>query len=78
MVNKKKYNDVFLEIFAIEEAQLEGLEYNAIQQWDSVGHMGLMTALEEVFDIMLDMDEIISFNSYKKGLEIIAKHNIQM
>ena len=39
--------------------------------------MALMAALEETFSIMMDMDEIIDFSSYKKGIETLKKHNIK-
>jgi len=77
MNNKEKYSNVFIETFGVDGDNLNGLEYNAIPQWDSVGHMSLMTALEESFNIMMDMDEIVGFNSYEKGMEIIGKHGVQ-
>ena len=76
MSNKKKYNESFVEIFSINEDLLEGLEYNSIPQWDSVGHMALMALLEENFEIMKDMEEIIDFSSYKKGIEILRGYDI--
>ena len=33
--------------------------------------------LEEVFDIMMEMDDIIDFSSYKKGFELIAKYGVE-
>ena len=41
----------------------------SIPQWDSVGHMTLMGALEDEFDIVLEMDDIIDFSSFKKGID---------
>lgn len=73
MTNLEKYNQAFIETFEIEEAQLEGLKYQDIVAWDSVGHMSLMAALEDAFDIMMDTDDIIDFNSYEKGKEILSK-----
>ena len=35
-----------------------------------------ISELEETFDIMMDTDDIIDFNSYKKGMEILNKYNI--
>jgi len=55
----------------------DNLEYNSIPEWDSLGHMGLIAELEEVFDIMMEMDDIIDFSSYKKGFELIAKNGIE-
>ena len=43
MENLEKYKNVFIEAFQIKESQLEGLKYQDVDEWDSVGHMGLMT-----------------------------------
>ena len=77
MNNKEKYDQAFIESFSIDANDLnEKLEYNSIQTWDSVGHMGLIAALEEQFDIMMEMDDIIDFSSYQKGFEIVAKYEV--
>ena len=78
MNNKQKYDQAFIESFSISESVLDDdLLYNSIPEWDSVGHMSLIAELEEVFDIMMEMDDIIDFSSYKKGFELIAKHDIE-
>ena len=78
MNNKQKYNQAFIENFSINESTLtDDLIYNSISEWDSVGHMGLVAALEEQFDIMMEMDDIIDFSSYKKGFELIAKYGVE-
>jgi acyl carrier protein len=76
MSNKLQYDNIFIEMLSIDKGQLQGLEYNSIPQWDSVGHMTLMAALEETFSIMMDMEEIIDFSSYDRGIEILNKHNV--
>ena len=73
MKNLEKYNKAFMETLEIPEGQLAGLKYQDIEAWDSVGHMSLIAALEDAFDIMMDTDDIIDFNSYEKGKEILAK-----
>ena len=73
MSNLEKYNKVFMETFEITEDSLAELKYQDIAAWDSVGHMSLIAALEDTFDIMMDTDDIIDFNSYEKGKEILAK-----
>ncbi len=74
MTNLEKYNQAFVEALEISEEQLPGLEYQSIEQWDSVGHMGLVATLEDAFDIMMDTDDIIDFSSYEKGKEILTKN----
>ena len=77
MTNKEKYAQVFIDSFSITADQLnENLVYQSVQQWDSIGHMGMVAALEEVFDIMMETDDIIDFGSYAKGFEILAKYNV--
>ena len=75
MSNLEKYNKAFMDTFEITEDQLAGLKYQDIKAWDSVGHMSLMAALENVFDIMMDADDIIDFSSYEKGKEILQKED---
>ena len=78
MNNKNKYNQVFLETFLIDESVLDdNLKYNTIQSWDSIGHMALIAGLEDAFDIMMEMDDIIDFSSYKEGFEIITKYGVE-
>lgn len=76
MTNIEKYNKVFIESFEITESDLDRLEYQSIEQWDSVGHMSLIAALEDTFEIMLDTDDIIDLSSYVKGKEILAKYDL--
>lgn len=72
----ERYNKVFIEIFEIKESELQNLNYQDIPEWDSLGHMSMVGALEDEFDIMLEMDDIIDFSSYKKGMETLAKYGV--
>lgn len=74
MSNLEKYDMAFIEKLGATKEQLEGLEYQQIASWDSVGHMGLVATIEDAFDIMMDTDDIIDFSSYEKGKEILSKN----
>lgn len=78
MNNLEKYNNAFIENLQISEDQLADLKYQGVELWDSVGHMTLMAALEDAFDIMLDTDDIIDFSSYEKGKEILKKYDVEI
>ena len=73
MTNLEKYTNIFMETFEVTEEEAKSLKYQDIDAWDSVGHMGLIAALEDAFDIMMDTDDIIDFNSYEKGKELLSK-----
>jgi acyl carrier protein len=78
MTNKVKYDEIFMEVFEINLSDLtDDLEYQSIPSWDSVGHMSLMAELEDTFDIMLDMDDIVDFGSYKTGIETMKKYGVE-
>lgn len=77
MTNLEKYNQIFTEVFAVEESQL-GEDFNSqnVDGWDSVRQLSLTTAMEDAFDIMLDAEDILDFNSYEKGKSILGKYEI--
>ena len=77
MTNIEKYTQVFVEVFNVTEEEAKVLTFQAIAAWDSVGHMSLIAALEDTFDIMMDTDDIIDFSSYTKGMEILSKYGIE-
>lgn len=78
MTDLEKYNNAFIEALEISEEDLMGLTYQAIPQWDSVGHMGLIASIEDAFGIMMDTEDIIDFSSYEKGKEILKKYDIEL
>ncbi len=77
MTNKEKYNKVFMENLDVKEEQLANLKYQDVPTWDSVGHMGLVSEIEDAFDIQFETDDIVDFNSYQKGMEILAKYDVE-
>ena len=78
MTNNEKYIAAFVEAFGVSEDIVEGLEYQGITEWDSVGHMGLVAAIEDAFGIMLEADDIVDLSSFEKGKEILKKYNVEM
>ncbi|SVC96801.1 uncharacterized protein METZ01_LOCUS349655 [marine metagenome] len=76
---KKQYDQAFMTAFDIDASALgPDLKYESIQEWDSIGHMGLIAELEDSFDISMEMDDIIDFSSYEKGITIMRKYDIDI
>lgn len=79
MSNLEKYNGIFCEQFSLESGFDGGnVRMNAIEDWDSVGHLNLISALEDAFEIMFETDDILAFDSYGQGIEILRKYGIEM
>ena len=73
MTNLEKYTDTFVQSLGVDAETAQTLKYQQVKAWDSVGHMGLIAALEGAFDIMMEMDDIIDFSSFEKGKEILSQ-----
>ncbi len=78
MANLEKYNEAFISSFNVEEEALATLEYQGVKEWDSIGHMSLVSELEDAFDIEMETDDIVDFSSYEKGKEIMKKYGVEI
>ncbi len=77
MDNKEKYKKVFIKSLSIETNKFsEKLKYNEIPEWDSIGHMTLISDLEKEFKISIETDDIVNFSSFKEGIKILKKYKI--
>lgn len=79
MTNLEKYKNAFVEGLELgDSVDVETLEYQAVSEWDSVGHMSLIACIEDAFDIMMDTDDIVDLSSFSKGKQILEKnYNIE-
>ncbi len=73
MTNIERYTKIFVDTFGVGDEKARKLKYQSIEEWDSVGHMELIAAIEDEFEIMMDTDDIIDFESFEKGIEILKK-----
>ena len=72
---RDKIDAVFNHILNIDPKEgAAKLVYNETEGWDSVAHMMLVAGLEEAFDCMLEMDDILDMSSYEKVVEVMAKY----
>ncbi|MDD3429708.1 MAG: acyl carrier protein [Oscillospiraceae bacterium] len=78
MTNLEKYNQVFMETFDKAEDELASYKYQDDAAWDSVGHMSLVAALEDAFDIMMETDDIIELSSYQVGIETMKRYGVEL
>ena len=78
MSNLEKYKKIFKSSLNVNEKTFsDNLAYNEIPEWDSIGHMSLISALEDDFSISFETDDIVDYSSYKKGIEILKKYKIK-
>lgn len=78
MSNLDSYNEVFIEVFGVSVDVLSDYKYQDTASWDSVGHMMMIVALEEKFNIIMDSDDIVDFSSWSKGITILKKYDVDI
>ena len=78
MTNQEKYLNAFVEALEVTPDEAPALVYGESKAWDSVGHMTLVAALEDAFDVMLEMDDIVDLSSFEKGKEILRKYDVEI
>ena len=78
MTNLEKYDREFIKMFGVKKEELPTLKYRGIKKWDSMGHMDLMSVLEERFDISISTLDVLDFTDYEKGKTILAKYGVEI
>ena len=79
MSNLENYSKVFKSALNINDNKFsKDIKNNEIEEWDSIGHMTLISALEEEYKITFETDDIIDFSSFKKGIEILKKYKVNI
>ena len=70
----EKLRAVFVEALDLDEGvDVDKLSYRGIEAWDSVGHMSLVAAIEDEFDVQLDTDQVIDMSSFKVALDMLRE-----
>ncbi|MBU3180015.1 acyl carrier protein [Clostridium psychrophilum] len=80
MSNLEKLNKVLcdtLDIKKVEDINDE-MGPDEIEGWDSIGHVELVTNLEEVFDISLDVVDISRMYTIGGIKKIVGKYGVEI
>lgn len=76
MTNIELYKNAFVEGLEISLDEVENATMESIDKWDSIGQMSLIAMIEDAFGVEFEPDEVMAFNSYAAGIDILKKHNI--
>lgn len=77
-MNRDRLRSTFSTALGIPLDQVtDTLTYGSRKEWDSVGHMALVAALETAFDVVLDIDDIIAMSSVAKAEEILGRYGVR-
>ncbi len=79
MTNEEALKKAFCEGLGVNEDAIDWgtLQYRGIEQWDSVAHMQVVAEIEDAFDIMMDIDDVIAMSDFKATKEILQKYDVR-
>jgi acyl carrier protein len=68
-----KLREVFVEALdlGVGSVDVENLKYRDIEAWDSVGHMALIAAIEDEFDVQFETEQVIDMSSFKVAVDML-------
>ena len=74
MKNIEKYRNAFMDALELEEDEVsEDLALGETSEWDSLGHMILISTIEDAFDVSIESEEMTEFDSYRSGMELLNR-----
>jgi len=80
MTNLEKYNNILKRDFKVTDDMLndDGMKYNRTPNWDSVGHVEMISDMEEAFGVQFETVDIMSFSNYTAGINILREMGIDI
>ncbi len=71
--NYKKLKEIFMEIFSINESEIENFRKINNRKWDSIATVTLIAALESEFNVVIDDLDYESFSSFA-AVELVLEN----
>lgn len=73
MTNLEKLNQIFCEVYSVEESVLnENFINTNVETWDSIHQLSMVAAIEETFDLMMDAEDILEMTSYENVKKLLT------
>ena len=70
--------EVVSSVFGVEPQSLdEGSSPESVEGWDSMGHVNLVTALEQHLNVSIDIDDVMEMGSVGKIREILLAYGVR-
>ena len=78
MDNKKKYEKIFIKALSVDKSKFtEKIEYNEIPEWDSIGHLTILSSLDKATKgKSAEIKGLGNQKSLKKIWEILKKRGL--
>ena len=73
MTNLEKLNQIFCEVYSVEESALnENFVNTNVDSWDSIHQLSMVAAIEEAFDLLIDTEDVLEMISYESVKNLLT------
>jgi len=71
---EERLRKIMADVFLLDINEIDANSSpDSIPQWDSIGHLNLVTAIEEEFGIKIDDEQIVQMLNFKLVAEIVKE-----
>ena len=71
----EQIKEIVATVFEIDKSKInDNINKFDYEKWDSLGHINLIAALEEHFDIILEPEEMMEINTVNDIEKVIKRH----
>ncbi len=76
-MNLEKYKEIFKSVFGVKESDLNAnFVFGAVESWNSLAHLTLISELEDAFDVLFETEDILHFGGYENGIKILQSYGV--
>lgn len=70
--------EVVSRVFGVEPGAIDDSSSpESVEGWDSMGHLNLVTALEQDFNVSIDIGDVMEMVTVKKIREILSQYGVR-
>lgn len=71
----EQLKEVFATALDLETGEIkEDSSQDNLEDWDSLGHLNLISEVEKKFKVKITMDEVMEMTTYAKVKEVVSNH----
>jgi acyl carrier protein len=72
----KQLIEIFCRVLNLDETEINSeIAIGDVPNWDSLGHLNLITSIEEEFDVYFSNESIIELNSFGKIKDFLSNRS---
>jgi acyl carrier protein len=73
---RQEIAEIFRDVFEYQGAVAQTTSPDDVDRWDSLQHIALVRAIEEMFQITLSMDEMMELDSAGAIEKLLRRHSV--